>query len=108
MNANDISMQLIPFVGANPGYRPSSGLIIMTIGYDLLRPLFRLLLFITRLLCVLVVYCCALLVCVFVIHCLCVNGTSPRQIPTYILRSPANKLPCILDNIIMMFIGLII
>ena len=42
----------------------------------------RLLLFITRL--------------VFVMCCLHVNGTSPRQFTMYILMSLANKLPCIL------------
>ena len=32
----------------------------------------------------------------FVLSCLRVNVTSPRQIPTHILMSLANKLPCIL------------
>ena len=49
------------------------------------RSSLRLLLFITRL--------------AFVMYCLRVNGTSPRQILTYILMSLSNKLPCVLVQV---------
>ena len=34
---------------------------------------------------------------IFPMYCLCVDVTSPRQIPMHILTSLANKLPCILS-----------